>query len=340
MDESDRIEISKRIGYFKRKASIKKCLHPFEQECRGRIIKAHSIQNNRYLSKLEAEVNGQNSVYIISEFDYNQDATLALKAVGKSSASTFSGFCAYHDQSIFKKIEVTNFSLSREQVFLHGYRAFNSSYHHYLEWYKGHTNDNNQKSRFQSEQEYYNYTISALNELRKAKQLKDTIDRYYLTNKFDGLHSLAFKFHYQIPLAACGIAQVNRMPNSDFISDGRFETILITAFPEENSSRYLVSCFTNDLGARKFIDSICMLDSERKRVVLNSLLINYSESTVLSPYLLSVLDADGRNDIIMNIVNTRNRNPEAYSTFRNLKVDLLHPTFRLDFLKGINKQNE
>ena len=44
--------ISASMLNIKNEARIKRCLHPKQDECQGKIIKAHAIQNNRILNKL------------------------------------------------------------------------------------------------------------------------------------------------------------------------------------------------------------------------------------------------------------------------------------------------
>lgn len=44
--------ISASMLNIKNEARIKRCLHPKQDECQGKIVKAHAIQNNRILNKL------------------------------------------------------------------------------------------------------------------------------------------------------------------------------------------------------------------------------------------------------------------------------------------------
>ncbi len=52
-----------------------------------------------------------------------------LKKIGLNSATVFTGFCGYHDKTLFQPIEDVPFSGTTEQVFLHIYRAFAFEYH-------------------------------------------------------------------------------------------------------------------------------------------------------------------------------------------------------------------
>lgn len=104
--------------------SKKYCLHPgaSENECNGYIVKAHTIQRSGGLSKI-AE-NGH-----VLAFRPNMKTLIETggkilpKPLGIRKASTFTGFCEYHDSSTFERIEKHPFKTEKEQCFLLSYRA-------------------------------------------------------------------------------------------------------------------------------------------------------------------------------------------------------------------------
>jgi hypothetical protein len=60
----------------------------------------------------------------MSEFTYKNDRNLVkLRPIGINEASTFTGFCKYHDNILFKPIESNDFKDNKEHAFLLGYRA-------------------------------------------------------------------------------------------------------------------------------------------------------------------------------------------------------------------------
>ena len=48
----------------------------------------------------------------------------APNLVGVNKATTFNGFCGFHDDGLFKPLEANEFQFSREQIALMGFRAF------------------------------------------------------------------------------------------------------------------------------------------------------------------------------------------------------------------------
>ena len=102
------------------------CLHPSASPvtCDGKIIKAHTIQRSGGLSRIAR--NGH--VYtLLKDGQLFDESTWAPDGgphlVGYHQASTFTGFCARHDNELFAPLEKEPFHRSPLQVTLLGYRA-------------------------------------------------------------------------------------------------------------------------------------------------------------------------------------------------------------------------
>ena len=102
------------------------CLHPSvdHSTCSGRVIKAHTIQKNGGLSRIAR--NGH--VYTLlkdgKSFDESRwEPTSGPNKIGLRKASTFTGFCARHDNELFAPLEKKPFFGTTEQIALLGYRA-------------------------------------------------------------------------------------------------------------------------------------------------------------------------------------------------------------------------
>ena len=101
----------------------KYCIHPKAgNECSGNIVKAHTIQKKGFgLSRIAR--NGQ--VYRYAHIRPSGSATKVFGAdlVHITNASTFTGFCSFHDNSTFQEIENNPFQVTEEHTFLLSYRA-------------------------------------------------------------------------------------------------------------------------------------------------------------------------------------------------------------------------
>lgn len=103
--------------------SQKYCSAPssMSAECSGKIIKAHSISKSSSLKEIA------NNGHVLTTFkgaiDFDKGFKISPKKIGIQKASTFTGFCAHHDKTLFQPIEDSDFVISEESCFLIAYRA-------------------------------------------------------------------------------------------------------------------------------------------------------------------------------------------------------------------------
>jgi hypothetical protein len=103
--------------------NTKECLVPesMKADCSKTFIKAHTVPK---LSLKQIARDGHVYSFIPSLGNLNRDGgRLRPRLLGINEASTFTGFCSYHDNAIFSKIERQPFTASQEQCFLLAYRA-------------------------------------------------------------------------------------------------------------------------------------------------------------------------------------------------------------------------
>lgn len=96
-----------------------------DEYCKGHIKAAHSIQNNRILNKISEE----GHVYYITPKIRNHDFKVEFTKISRNKASTFFGYCDYHDTELFKPIEIIDYKNTDEQNFLFAFRGFSVAYH-------------------------------------------------------------------------------------------------------------------------------------------------------------------------------------------------------------------
>jgi len=109
---------------FRKAFSAKLCSAPVDMhaDCSRKIIRAHTVPRSGSLAKI-AE-NGHVYALVPSlENLIKHQGVLHPQLVGINSASTFTGFCSYHDNKLFAPIEQQQFTGTEEQCFLLAYRA-------------------------------------------------------------------------------------------------------------------------------------------------------------------------------------------------------------------------
>lgn len=119
-DANNYLQIYKEL---RKQSRFKECIHPDKESCSEKIVGAHSIQNNKILSRISDD----GMVYMPCP---KPELTFSLqKNYGRKEASVFTGFCGHHDKVVFQPIEDNDFNGSTEHVFLYIYRAFALEYH-------------------------------------------------------------------------------------------------------------------------------------------------------------------------------------------------------------------
>ena len=272
----------------KNEARIKQCLHPNHSECDGKIIKAHAIQNNRVLSKI-AE-NGM--VVTLDGTQFHMFQVSDLK--GRKIATTFTGFCAYHDKTLFQDIEDSPFTGTAKQAFLSTYRT--------MAWHYQKKQEQTNAARIQYEKMFaqgYNMSRSedfsdyltglklGLEDNEKEKQVFDTA---LLSENYGAISYSIWEMPYEISFAISMMHELeydiqgNRI--NDLLHNDNVYSIYLNIFPAENKSYCIWSWLKdNDVIFTKFIEQFSALEISDRENYFNNNLPRWSDSIVISPRL-------------------------------------------------------
>ncbi len=102
------------------------CFHPDagKSTCKGDMIRAHTIRRSGDLKGIAYNGHVYNTFLHGKIFDDSKwDPESAPNLVGIQKASTFAGFCAWHDNQLFAPLEKEPFKASPIQIALLGYRS-------------------------------------------------------------------------------------------------------------------------------------------------------------------------------------------------------------------------
>lgn len=110
---------------FRKSFANKVCSAPdqLHHQCKGGIVRAHTISRAAGLSKIVREGHVYSFDPSLAKLSKN-NGQIVPELRGVKSASTFTGFCSFHDGEIFKPLEQSRFVGTAEQCFLLTYRAF------------------------------------------------------------------------------------------------------------------------------------------------------------------------------------------------------------------------
>lgn len=285
-----------------------------DNNCEKNIIKAHSVQKNRILNSISE--NGE--VLKFSHDSMSEKLVVKALAVGKKKASTFTGFCKYHDMHIFQPIEITEYESSNlEQQFLYAYRAF--SYDYYAKYYQSILFDkllavySNHDSEFllkyfkfepPNTNDFFNHFIDyygrlseeAKDSLKQMEKLRMAFNTNLLKNRFFKIKTYEIRFNDKFEIAASGAPTVDYDLNGNMINDlprlhSYLSFMFITVFPQQNNTVILLSCLKNDYAKySRFFKQIERLSEKKKRVVISVLLVCYLENIYMSPRLWNCLN--------------------------------------------------
>lgn len=282
-------DFKKLMASFKKTATIKECFHHKSDECKGDIKQSHSIQRNGRLSIIEGDVNGNQSIYTFTSNVPSVDHLIAdLKPVGKKEASTFFGFCDYHDTSLFNPIENFPFDNSDKHLFLHSYRSFAHSYHRKKEDNKVYNDPNSEfvkampKGWVELMQQGVNMAIN------DSAKRKSQLDAYIEKGIYDELEYLVYEKPGLYPFAVSSqmsprVSYKNKPMNNHIDPDVPFSQPMITLLPDRNTTFAILAAFPDDEPAINLLNELDELPNLKLEKAITSLIMANCENTFFSP---------------------------------------------------------
>lgn len=331
-DLNKKIELNKIQSELRSKARISECFHFDESECKGKIKKAHSIQRNGRLSLLEEEVNGNTKIYSFTEIDFDiNSGEQVLKPIGKADASTFMGFCDFHDSTLFSAIENNLFKDDDEHCFFYSYRAFAMTQHRKTEQIKAFES----KSKFNAimgdiipkslEGTYIGYNEGEV----VREKLNDILKRM----AYDELDYLSIQFPDFHPLAASASMTPKYSPkthtklNYHAEIEIPYEHVFFNLIPDKNGSILILSCLPESSKSVQYIDEFEALPDLKQKKVLTSVLIGYIENTFISPFIYNQLKPAEKQTLINELCDTTIYSPIYQTKHFESKLNLFERRF-------------
>lgn len=262
---------------------IKNCAHPNKKECSEKIIKAHSIQNNKIIKQLSK--NGK--VYMNKPKSQNPFA--AFTEWGRKEATTFTGFCSYHDKVLFQPIEDNNFNKSDEHVFLYTYRCLTQNLHNKKEDTKFYDLANQKFSPSQESILLHQGIDSAVSDFRRDKEI---FDHALLIKNFSVIDYIIWEFDYPISFAGSAFEAPtrdlkNRTLQDLTMLDSPIAHLFTTIFPENERSYCIISWLKADYDILSpLIKQLQQLNDIERKYYLSHRLVKTTDNLIFSPILI------------------------------------------------------
>ncbi|MDF9841776.1 MULTISPECIES: hypothetical protein [unclassified Paenibacillus] len=304
------------------------CFHA-DQNCSERIIKAHSIQNNKILNKISE--NGEVLMFG-NELDESFELKAVMKKEGRKRATTFTGFCGHHDTTIFNPIENLDYQIgNKQQEFLFAYRALAHEYHakkstaeiarKSLELIKkGEFVELNKifEQRGEPSQDHIQFMrimFEAFLEGSKDAEERLEIARVRMNGfldygYFDELITEVIEFPEEYHIATSATVIIEKDLEGNIVNDlNDFQTALaptfVTVFPQSGKTYVLLSYLKRNQRRFKFIKSQILTKSvPEQKIIISNLLISYVENLAFSPIKWRQLDDSMQKKISAAFLNT------------------------------------
>lgn len=298
------IEYSKILSKLHKNCRFKGCLFPDNSACSSKVIKAHSIQKSKILNYI-AENGMLTFADVRKIFDTNE-----FEEVGVNSASTFFGFCSFHDTSIFSEIENNDYIENQEQNFLYAYRACA------LEFVK-----KQESSCFHQNLRKFvtlpNQDLILKNVQKGLEDLTDILD--FFSNElikirnerdFNIINTKIFKLSYESLIAVNSIFNLKYDFKGKRINDltdfsKRPSPLFLNVFPQNGKTIILLSWLSID--TEIYHDILVQLESYKNLEVekfFSNLIITECENFYISPIKYKSIPAKIRKLLVSKFIET------------------------------------
>lgn len=335
MDDRIDLQIKKAKIQLKKDSRIKECFHFDKESCSKQIISAHSLQRNRVLNLIEDEVNGNSSVYSFLHQKYSKEGLPdGFEPLGKKIASTFFGFCGYHDNQIFSPIENYPVDInSDEHCFLLSYRAFARDFHSKYESIQGYKTNEHFKATVDTDLTEGLIEGSEIG-LRDSLMVKNRLNDILKNKDFSQLETSIFKLNYMVPLALAASMNPDFSYKNEILNKSQdpniiYEFVNFVIQPlETGETLILLSCLPEHKKSIKFIDQLDNLKQIPFLKAITSLAISHVENTFFSPKMWEKMTVIEKKQLIYELQVTVPPIRALNKGFFHSKLNLFDPKFK------------
>lgn len=310
-----RIEWSKQISKMNEKCRFKGCLFPDKSSCSSqKPVKAHSIQKSTILKSISDS--GKVLSFDVRNSFFNRD----FEEFGVGEASTFFGFCGYHDSVVFSDIENKTYSNEKKQNFLFAYRACAFEYAE-CKYAECHSKEMKKLTNKDYAKEFYE--SKNLKDITDLKDIEIQLDKFSTELKkpenkrnYDVIFSRHYELNKKVLIAVNSVFSLYYDFNGNPIYDPydysiELPSLFLNVFPQEDKTHIILSCFSKD--KKKYDTVFNTLDSLtdlRIEEVISQIIVVHCGNLFISPSKWLRISNAKRKVFVSRFINTMGPIPE------------------------------
>lgn len=309
-DKQKRITVQDAIDETK-KVAERVCLHPEANvDVCNEIVKAHSIQRAAILQRISRDQHVYSfGVDIVTML---KRGLIEVKLIGINKASTFTGFCNYHDTEVFKPIETSFIDINNEHIFLIAYRSICKEL--FAKKYQSNMIPIAKKGdkgtgveyqiALQSFMKNYESAVEAgLNDLLETKKIYDSYlldknygDVIYYVIETRGIPDIVVSGRIHVEMDFNGNELQTSEDRRDFSK--RLDEISFSMLMRNSNGLIIFSCLKNEKKSIEFLKSIDTISDADLPNSIVRFTFEFFENTFMSPNWWEGLSVKNRDAII------------------------------------------
>ncbi|MDN6887862.1 hypothetical protein QMO14_30245 [Variovorax sp. CAN2819] len=273
------------------------CLHPSSgpETCSSAgAISSHTVQRGGGLSAIAEQGHVYSAKRAFSDL-HKREGQYDMAKVGLAAASTFPGFCNFHDTKLFLPAESPTSALDLENAFLLSFRAVTYEVASKAAQLAAHVDSRefiDNGASFERQREVQNYYFLQQKGMEKAmddvEALKSRYDEAFLSQTFAEFRTFAVRFDGVLPFAAAGAF----MPEFDFAGNklqvlgvGRVADVIALNITTLGGTTCAVFGWFGgaDTRAGKFVQSLKKLPHEQYSNAILNVGLEYLENFFCTP---------------------------------------------------------
>lgn len=309
------IELSKEFSKFYRDCKFKKCVFPDKSHCSEKVIKAHSIQKNKILKHI-----AEDGMLISSGIEKTL-FTKEFEKIGINSASTFFGFCNYHDTTIFSEIENKDYVGDIEQNFLYAYRATALEYIKKKESCCIYEKAMKKNKDMFYEQFFKNMLLGAQWGVKDfnlvLKRLSGELVKPLIKRQFDIVSTHFFELRYESLFAVNASFSLEYDFEENLINNLKNTSrtpamIFLNIFPQNGKTFIIFSWLTEDFNIyQSILSKLKHFKDSQIEIFFSNLIISHCENFFISPSKYSKMPKKIRRLFVSRYIETLEKDFES-----------------------------